>query len=68
MGLAQAMGRSSRLLPIPGAVLMLAASTLGKKPVADRLLGSLQVDISQTQDLLSWTPPISVAEGLRRCF
>ena len=67
-GLAQAMGRSSRLLPIPGAVLMLAASTLGKKPVADRLLGSLQVDISQTQDLLSWTPPISVAEGLRRCF
>ena len=67
-GLAKAMGRSSRLLPIPGAVLSLAALTLGKKPVADRLLGSLQVDISKTQDLLNWTPPISVGEGIRRCF
>ena len=67
-GLAKAMGRSSRLLPIPGAVLSLVALTLGKKPVADRLLGSLQVDISKTQDLLNWTPPISVGEGIRRCF
>ena len=67
-GLAQAMGRPSRLLPIPGALLSLAASVLGKKPVADRLLGSLQVDISKIQDLLNWTPPISVDEGLRRCF
>ena len=66
-GLAQAMGRSPRLLPIPGALLSLAASTLGKKPVADRLLGSLQVDISKTRDLLNWTPSISVGEGLRRC-
>ena len=67
-GLAQAMGRSSRLLPIPGVLLSLAGSVVGKKPVADRLLGSLQVDISKTQDLLNWTPPISVDEGLRRCF
>ena len=67
-GLAQAMGKPSRLLPIPGALLSLAASVLGKKSIADRLLGSLQVDISKTQDLLNWTPPISVDEGLRRCF
>ena len=67
-GLAQAMGKPSRLFPIPGALLSLAASALGKKSIADRLLGSLQVDISKTQDLLNWTPPISVDEGLRRCF
>ena len=67
-GLAQAMGKPSRLLPIPGALLSFAASALGKKPIADRLLGSLQVDISKTQNLLNWTPPISIDEGLRRCF
>ena len=67
-GLARAMGRPSRSLPIPGALLSFAASVLGKKSIADRLLGSLQVDISKTQNLLNWTPPISVDEGLRRCF
>ena len=67
-GLARVMGRPSRLLPIPGALLSFAASALGKKPIADRLLGSLQVDILKTQNLLNWTPPISVDEGLRRCF
>ena len=67
-GLAQAVGRSPRLLPIPDAILTRAASVLGKKSIADRLLGSLQVDISKTRDLLNWTPPISVDEGLCRCF
>ena len=67
-GLAQAMGTPSRLLPLPGALLSLAASVFGKIPIADRLLSSLQVDISKTKDLLNWTPPISVDEGFRRCF
>ena len=67
-GLAQAMGKSSRLLPIYSSFLRLAASALGKKTIADRLLGSLQVDSSNTRNLLNWTPPISVDEGLRRCF
>jgi len=46
---------------------MFVASILGKKAVAQRLLGSLQVDISKARDLLGWTPPLSVEEGLRRC-
>jgi nucleoside-diphosphate-sugar epimerase len=67
-GVAKAMGKPSRLIPIPASWLMMAATVLGKKAVAQRLLGSLQVDISKAQQLLGWTPPLSVAEGLRRCF
>lgn len=67
-GVAKAAGVSSRLIPVPAAVLMFLASLLGKKAVAQRLLGSLQVDISKARNMLGWTPPLSVEEGLRRCF
>ena len=67
-GVACAMGKPSRLFPLPPFLLMLSATLLGKKAVAQRLLGSLQVDISKARDLLGWVPPISVDEGLRRCF
>ena len=65
---AKAGGISSRLVPVPASVLMFAAGLFGKKEVARRLLGSLQVDISKARDLLGWTPPLSVDEGLHRCF
>jgi len=66
--LAKAAGVPSRLLPIPEAILNITLSILGKKGMAQRLLSSLQIDISKTQKLLNWKPPISVDEGLRRCF
>lgn len=61
-----AMACPARLLPVPPTLLRLGAAALGKGNVAQRLLGSLQVDISHTRDTLGWTPPISVDEGLRR--
>ena len=64
--LARAMGRPARLLPVPAFVLMAGATMLGKRNVAQRLLESLQVDISKARQLLGWVPPISVDEGLRR--
>ncbi|WP_417223853.1 UDP-glucose 4-epimerase family protein [Amphritea sp.] len=67
-GIAVAMGKPSRLFPVPESWLRFAARLLGKKDIADRLLDSLQVDISKTRDMLGWSPPISVEEGLRRCF
>ena len=62
----QAMGRPARLIPVPAGLLKLAATLLGKPDVAQRLCGSLQVDIEKTRRLLGWTPPISLDEGLRR--
>lgn len=67
-GVAKAMGKPSRLLPVPTELLMCGATVLGKRGLAQRLLGSLQVDISQTRNVLGWRPPLSVEEGLRRCF
>ena len=60
----QAMGHPARLLPVPTSWLKLAASLVGKKDVAQRLCGSLQVDIEKTRRLLGWTPPLSLDEGL----
>jgi nucleoside-diphosphate-sugar epimerase len=65
---ARAMGKPSRLIPVPPALLRAGAAVLGKESMATRLLGSLQVDISRTTALLGWTPPYSLDEGLRRCF
>jgi nucleoside-diphosphate-sugar epimerase len=66
--LAKAAGVPSRLIPVPAGLLMFGLTLLGKKMIAQRLLGSLQVDISKTRELLGWTPPVSVDEGLKRCF
>jgi nucleoside-diphosphate-sugar epimerase len=62
----QALQRSVRLLWVPPVVVAIMASLLGKKLISQRLLGSLQVDIHKTCDLLNWKPPVTVNEGLRR--
>ena len=64
--LARAMGRTARLVPVPAHALMLAASAVGRRDLACRLLGSLQVDIRKAHRILGWSPPVSVDEGLRR--
>lgn len=62
----KALGKPARLLPIPASWLNLAAMLVGKRNVAQRLCGSLQVDISKTRQLLGWQPPLTVDQGLKR--
>lgn len=62
----KALNRSARLLWVPAGLIALMASLLGKKVISQRLLGSLQVDISKTCELLDWMPIVAVDEGLRR--
>lgn len=62
----QALGRPARLLPVPVGVLRLGATLLGRPGIAQRLCGSLEVDIDKTRNLLAWSPPLGVDEGLRR--
>jgi len=64
--LGRALHKPSRLLPVPASMLEVAAQLVGKKAVAQRLLGNLQVDISKTREVLDWNPPVSVDEGLQK--
>lgn len=56
--MAKAMEVSNRTWSLPAFALKGVAGLLGKSAVAERLLGSLQVDISATQVLLGWHPPV----------
>ena len=64
--LGQALGKPARLLPVPERLLMLAGTMLGKEGAVQRLCGSLRVDIRKTRQLLDWSPPVTVDEGLRK--
>ncbi|MFV3014231.1 UDP-glucose 4-epimerase family protein [Pseudomonas sp. KHB2.9] len=61
-----ALNKPVRLIPIPAALLLKGASLLGRKAVAQRLCGSLQVDIRKTRELLGWEPPLTVAQALSK--
>jgi nucleoside-diphosphate-sugar epimerase len=62
--MAHALGKPARLLPLAPWLLTVAATALGKRDVAQRLCGSLQVDISKTRSLLGWAPPVSLDQAL----
>jgi UDP-glucose 4-epimerase len=57
--------KSAKLLPIPVGLMKLGALLLGKKAYADRLFGNLQVDISETKQILNWRPPFSFEDTFK---
>lgn len=61
--MAHALGRRVLLIPVPPSWLMLAGRLTGQAAVLQRLLGTLQVDISKNAQILGWQPavPMSVA-------
>ncbi len=61
-----ALGQPARLFYVPPSLLKLGAQAVNKPGIYQRLCGSLQLDIAKTRELLGWTPPVSVDEGLRR--
>ena len=65
-GIGQALGKPVHLLNVPISLLKAGACLIGKPDLVHRLCGNLQVDIAKTRDLLGWSPPISLNEGLKR--
>jgi nucleoside-diphosphate-sugar epimerase len=62
----KALKRPARLLWVPAGVISFMAGLLGKTMISERLLGSLQVDIRMTCELLDWKPSVAVDEAIRR--
>lgn len=61
-------GTGAILLPIPVGCLKFLAACLGRKNMATKLCDSLQVDIQHTRRKLGWTPPLTLEQGIARCF
>lgn len=64
--LSKALGKPARLLSIPQTWLETGLNLIGKRAIAQRLCGNLQVDISKTRELLGWIPPVNVEEAMRQ--
>ncbi len=64
--LARLLDVPSYLIPVPVKFLRCMATIMGKKNIADRLCDSLQVDIGKTREVLGWTPPITLDQGLKK--
>lgn len=64
--MAKALGKPQWQLPVPKWCYKLAGKLFRKQDVVNRLLGSLQVDITHTKDTLDWTPPQSLEDGFKQ--
>lgn len=60
----KAMNKRAWLLPVPVFLFKLVGKLTGKSAVVDRLVGDLQVDSSKARQLLNWTPPYTVEQGI----
>jgi len=56
--LAGLMNRPVRLFPAPLGLMRFAGTITGKQAQINSLLGSLEVDASETRERLDWTPPL----------
>jgi UDP-glucose 4-epimerase len=63
--LADAMGVTAKLFPVPELLLRLIGRLSGRSAAIDRLCGDLQVDIEKNRTLLDWRPKRSVAASFR---
>jgi nucleoside-diphosphate-sugar epimerase len=66
--LARGIGKTDLSIPVPPALLKYALYLLGKKDMADRLLGDLEVDIRLTTQQLGWQPPFTVEQSFNKMF
>ena len=66
--ISKAMGVRPISLPMPLFIIKIVFAILGKKDSTNRLLDSLQVDISKSKELLNWEPKVSLELGLEHCF
>lgn len=66
--LIKANNKSTKLIPLPVGLLIFLSKIVGKQDQVTKFTNSLTVDIEYTKSTLNWVPPLSLDEGVRRCF
>jgi UDP-glucose 4-epimerase len=64
--LAAQLDAPQRLIPVPASWLRLAGSLTGRSAQVERLIGNLRLDCTRARDVLGWTAPYSVEQGLSK--
>lgn len=60
-----ALGVQANLFFFPQRLLYILSTLFGKKTIYQRLCGDLTVDVTKAKELLCWSPPFSVEDGLQ---
>jgi UDP-4-keto-D-QuiNAc 4-reductase len=64
--IARALDRPARLVPFPAFLLRKLLEAAGRGGMAQQLFGSLEIDSSASREMLSWSPPSSMADEMNR--
>lgn len=62
--IAKGLNKSLIQIPIPVSLMRLGCKLIGKSAMADQLLGNLEVDSSNVQEILGWTPPYTMEQAM----
>lgn len=62
--IAKGLGTNLIQLPVPVSLMRLGAKLLGKSLMVEQLVGNLQVDSSNLNDVLGWTPPYTMEQAM----
>jgi nucleoside-diphosphate-sugar epimerase len=62
--IALAQGKSCWQLPVPTSLMYWGADLLGKRAMAEQLLGDLVLEVDETFEKLGWAPPYTMQQGL----
>lgn len=63
--ISNSMVKPARLFPFPRHLLCLVARLTGRSALVNRLIGSLEIDISRIRCELGWSPPYTMEQGLK---
>ncbi|MEZ8557527.1 NAD-dependent epimerase/dehydratase family protein [Vibrio cyclitrophicus] len=62
--IAKGLGKKVYQLPVPVCLMRFVGKLLGKSVMVEQLVGHLQVDSSDLQKVLGWTPPYTMDESM----
>ena len=62
----KAMNKPLRIFSLNSSLIIFFANIFGKSSDVEKLINSFQIDISHTKQILNWTPPFSIDNGLKK--